>query len=87
MLLIVICHGNTYISNQTFKLTDIPRYATANQSLKSKTSTSITMNWSSDSTIDYIWYSKNNGTNWTAIGSVNAKSGSYTISHLSPSTT
>jgi hypothetical protein len=45
------------------------------------------MNWSSDSTIDYIWYSKNNGTNWTAIGSVNAKSGSYTISNLSPSTT
>ena len=64
----------------------IPRYATVNQSLNSKTETSITMNWSSDSTIDYVWYSKDNGTNWTAVGSVNATSGSYTISNLTANT-
>ena len=74
-------------TNSTAVLDIIPRYATANQSLKSKTETSITMNWSSDSTIDYVWYSINNGTSWVAVGSVNATSGSYTISGLSANTT
>ena len=67
-------------------LTKIARYATANQSLNSKTINSIKMNWSSDSTCDYIWYSKDNGSNWVAVGSVNATSGNYTISGLSPNT-
>ena len=63
----------------TFELPTIPRYATSNQSLNSKTETTITMNWSSDSTIDYLWYSTDWGTNWIAVGSVNATSGTYTI--------
>lgn len=71
----------------TATLTTIPRYATSVQSLKSKTSSSITMNWSSDSTIDYIWYSKNNGSSWTGINVTDGKSGSYTISSLSAGTT
>lgn len=70
----------------TKSLTTISRYATANQSLSSKTLNSIIMNWSSDSTIDYIWYSKDNGSTWTAVGAVEATSGSYTISNLTPST-
>ena len=68
------------------ELTDIPRYATSVQSLKSKTVNSITMNWSSDSTVDYIWYSKDNGSNWTGINVTDGKSGSYTISGLDPNT-
>lgn len=64
----------------------IATYKVPTQSLKSKTETTITMNWSVDSTADYIWYSTNNGSNWTAVGSVNATSGSYTISGLSPNT-
>jgi hypothetical protein len=77
-----------------FELPTIPRYATSVQSLSSKDETSISMNWSSDSTIDYIWYSTDWGTTWKEIGSVNAKSGSYTINkpsnsdnNLSPNTT
>ncbi len=65
----------------------IARYATANQSLKSKTSSSITMNWASDSTIDYIWYSSNNGSSWTGLDVTDGTSGSYTISSLSANTT
>jgi len=61
-------------------------YKVPTQSLSSKTETSVTMNWSIDSTADYIWYSTNNGGNWTAVGSVNATSGSYTISGLSANT-
>lgn len=71
----------------TATLTSIPRYATSSQSLASKTETSIVMNWSSDSTIDYLWYSVNGGSSWTAIGSRNASSGQYTISGLNPGTT
>lgn len=67
-------------------LTTIPRYATSNQSVAEKTDTEIKMNWSSDSTCDYIWYSIDNGSNWTAVGSVNAKSGTYNITGLSPKT-
>jgi hypothetical protein len=64
----------------------IPRYATCNQSINAITETSITMDWSSDSTCDYLWYSTNNGSSWTAVGSINATGGSYTISGLSPET-
>ena len=67
-------------------LDNIPRYATSNQSLSSKTETTISMNWSSDSTIDYVWYSTDWGTTWKAVGSVNATSGSYTISTQSKDT-
>ena len=67
-------------------LDTIPRYATANQSLASRTLNTVTMNWSSDSTIDYIWYSKDGGSSWIDVGSVNGTSGSYIISGLSPNT-
>ena len=62
----------------------IPRYATSNQSLNSKTAYSITMNWSSDSTIDYIWASINGGSSWFEISSVNSTAGTYTINGLTP---
>lgn len=65
----------------------INRYATSNQSLASKTETSITMNWSSDNTVDYIWYSKDNGANWTGVDVSDGTSGSYTIGGLSANTT
>lgn len=76
--------GNGSSRNETYyyNMYVAPAYASCSQSLKSKTETSITMNWSSDNTCDYLWYSKDNGANWTAVGSINATSGSYTISGL-----
>lgn len=79
--------GKTVSGSGTAVLDKIPRYAISVQSLNSKTETSIKMNWSSDSTCDYVWYSTNNGSSWTAVGSVNATSGSYTISGLTANTT
>lgn len=70
-----------------WELDSISRIATCNQSLKSKTETSITMNWSSDSTIDYLWYSKDKGAIWTGVDIADSKSGTYTISGLSANTT
>lgn len=72
---------------ETKTLDKIPRYGTANQSLASRTETSITMNWSSDNTVDYIWYSIDNGSKWTGINVTDGKSGSYTIYNLTASTT
>ena len=71
----------------SINLTTISRYATSVQSLNKKTETTIKMNWSSDSTIDRVWYSTNNGSSWSSPITVNATSGNYTISGLSPYTT
>jgi len=81
--------GNVMYGNgsATVTLDKIPRYATSNQSLSSKTETSISMNWSSDSIVDYIWYSTNNGSSWTGINVTDGTSGSYTISNLTANTT
>lgn len=68
-------------------LDSIPRYGTSAQSLNSKTETSIKMNWSSDSTVDYLWYSKDNGSTWTGVNVTDGKTGTYTISGLSANTT
>lgn len=72
--------------SKTWKLDSIPRYGTATQSLNSKTETTIKMKWASDSTVDYIWYSKDNGSNWTGVNVTDGKSGTYTISGLSAGT-
>lgn len=61
-------------------------YPTVSQSLSSKTETTITMNWSSESIIDYLWYSTNGGSSWTGIDITDGKSGSYTISGLTANT-
>lgn len=73
--------------DKTFTLNNIPRYATATQSLSSKTETTIKMDWSSDSTIDGIWYSIDNGSTWTWVKDPRAKSGSYTITGLTANKT
>lgn len=76
---------NTAVS--TYDLPTLPRYATCYQNLVNKSETQITMNWSSDSIIDYVWYSIDNGLSWVAVGNTNSTSGSYTITGLSASTT
>lgn len=76
----------TKTGSGSFTLDAIPRYATVTQTLTAKTETSVTMKWTSDSTVDYIWYSSNNGSSWTGINVTDGTSGSYTISGLSANT-
>lgn len=52
-------------------------------SMASKTETTITVNWSCDSTVDYIWYSTNSGSNWYGVDVSDGTSGSITISKRS----
>lgn len=82
-----IYHPTVYTSTGTLPMESIPRYPTSNQSLSSKTETTINMNWNSDSVCDYVWYSKDNGYTWIEVGAVNASSGSYNISGLDSNTT
>lgn len=77
----------TISGNGSMTLTPIQRYATVNQSLSAKTETTATISWTSDSTIDYIWYSTNNGSTWAGIDVADGKNGTYTISGLSANTT
>lgn len=79
--------GTNISGSGSWSLNRIPRYATANQSLSGKTETTISINWSSDSVIDYIWYSTNNGSSWTGIDVADGTSGNYTISGLAANTT
>lgn len=78
--------GWTTTAEATAELPTIPRYATSNQSLNSKTETTIKMNWSSDNTIDYLWHSTNNGSSWTGVDVTDGTSGTYTISGLTANT-
>lgn len=90
-IVLEITWDGTYVGtisgSGTMALTNIARYATVSQNLSAKTETTIIMNWSSDSTIDYIWYSSNDGSTWVGYNTPDGKSGSYTISGLSPNTT
>ena len=80
--------GNVMWGNGSIDITldTIPRYATINQSLSSKTETSITMNWNTDASISKLWYSTNNGSSYTEVSGVSGTSGNYTISGLTAST-
>ena len=71
----------------SWDLDAIPRYGTVSHSLNAKTETTVKMNWSSDSTVDYLWYSTDNGTSWTGVNVADGKSGTYTIGNLLPYTT
>lgn len=79
--------GATVSGGANCTLDTIPRYPSVTQSLNTRTLNSIKMNYSSDSTCDYLWYSTNNGSNWTGVDIADGTSGTYTITGLSPNTT
>lgn len=80
--------GNVMYGNgsATVTLDNIPRYATVNQALTAKTETTATMKWTSDTVVDYIWYSTNNGSSWSGINVSDGTNGTYTISGLTANT-
>ena len=78
----VNCKGS-----DSWSLTAIPRYANVTQKLNSKTETSVKINWSSDYTVDQLFYSTNNGSSWSSVTVSASKSGTYEISGLNANTT
>lgn len=80
-----ISGGITGTGAGTATLDQIQRGAYAIVSLASKTETGATINWATDSAIDYFWYKINSG-NWVANGSVSGTSGSFTLTGLTHNT-
>lgn len=80
---------NTTLSSssgsKTTTLPTIPRYPAINSfSLNNRTPVSASFSWNADSTINQFQYRLNSG-GWSTVN-VNARSGSYTITGLSPDT-
>lgn len=84
--------GGTYIpdieTSGNFTLTKLDLYPSASVSLASRTETSLTVRWTSDTAISKVEYSTNGGSSYkTYTSSANAKTGTFTISSLSANTT
>lgn len=75
----------TILNSGSLALTSLAREPSCTQSLKSRTETSFTVSWNSNMTISKLWYSTDGGSHWLPSGgmTVNASSGSYTITGLS----
>lgn len=75
----------------TFKLTNIPRYASISSFTVSNVSgnnglTRLKFSFKADSTIDYVYYSTNNGSSWKGYNIADGTSGNFEVSGLSPGT-
>lgn len=70
----------------SWALTQIPRYATITPSLDSETETSLTLNWTTNATIDKLYYSIDNGGTYTDLNIPEGTGGSFTVSGLTANT-
>lgn len=70
----------------TITLNQIQRYAAITPSLDSETETSFTIDWTTDATIDKLYYSIDNGTNYTDLNIAEGTGGSFTVSGLTANT-
>ena len=79
--------GKTSRGEANVQLDTIPRYTSITSFTVSKRNeTSFTFNWQTANTVDYVWYSTNNGSNWTGYDVTDGTSGSFVVSGLSPNT-
>lgn len=80
--------GQTVTGFQYVTLDTIPRGTSITGFTVSKRNeTSLTFNWSTANTIDYAWYSTDNGANWTGVDVTDGTSGSFNVGNLSPNKT
>lgn len=79
--------GPSSVNRTAITIDNIPRYPDLMHWLSYKTETTISMNWISNTIIDNVWYSLDNGLTWVDVGNPNATSGNYTITGLSAQTT
>lgn len=78
--------ANGTCDTDNFWLNTIPRYANITSFEVSKRDEySVNVSFGTDATIDYCWYSKDNGANWSETG-VSADSRNFVISNLSSGT-
>lgn len=76
----------TISGSGTMTLTKIQQYSSITQSLSSRTETTAVIRYVCDLTIDYLWYSVDNGSTWKGLNVADGTSGTYTISGLAANT-
>ena len=83
-------YGTYQTGSGSWDLDTIPRYATVSQSFRDKNETSVSINWSTDATVDYLYYQIKEGSGaWSerrGYGSVNGTSGIMTLTGLKANT-
>lgn len=71
----------------TYQLNVAPAYTSITRfSVGALSETSVRFNWSASNTVDYVWYSTNNGSSWTGKDVADGTSGSFDVGGLSANT-
>ena len=71
----------------TYQLDVAPAYTSITSfSVGALSETSVRFNWSASNTVDYVWYSTNNGSSWTGKDVADGTSGSFDVGGLSANT-
>lgn len=71
----------------TYQLDVAPAYTSITGfSVGALSETSVRFNWSASNTVDYVWYSTNNGSSWTGKDVADGTSGSFDVGGLSANT-
>lgn len=82
--------STTFVSGDTGGTLTLPKIARhpniTSFTVNKRDETSFTFNFTANTTIDYVWYSTNNGSNWTGYDIADAASGSFTVSGLAANT-
>ena len=74
-------------TNDIVTLETIPRYTTITSfSVSKRNETSLTFNWQTADTVDYIWYSTDWGTTWKGVDVTDGTSGNFVVDSLSANT-
>lgn len=80
--------NRTSSGSSTVVLDKIARYTSITSfSVDKRDETSLTFKWQTADIVDYVWYSTNDGSNWTGYDVSDGTSGSFTVSSLSANTT
>ena len=71
----------------TYQLDVAPAYTSITGfSVGALSETSVRFNWSAANTVDYVWYSTNNGSSWNGVDVADGTSGSFDVGGLSANT-
>ena len=71
------------VVDQDFTLTTIARYTKITTFTVSKRDeSSLKFNWAAENTVDYVWYSINNGQSWGGVDVTDGTSGSFNVTGL-----
>lgn len=79
--------GGCNYTSGTYQLDVAPAYTSITGfSVGALSETSVRFNWSATNTVDYVWYSTNNGSSWNGVDVADGTSGSFDVGGLAANT-